>query len=63
MVHLHGGRQDVDHIVVQWISPGDWKMICGAPANYTDGLSIEIFSTEDLAASPDRLKKIIWTKD
>ncbi len=57
MIHLHGVRKGVDHLGVQWISPGDWEMICRVLADYTGGLSIEIFSMEDLAASLDRLQK------
>ena len=59
MIHLHGVRKGVDHLGVQWISPGDWEMICRVLAGYTGGLSIEIFSVEDLAASLDRLQKSI----
>ncbi|MFH1976027.1 MAG: cobamide remodeling phosphodiesterase CbiR [Pseudomonadota bacterium] len=59
MIHLHGVREGVDHLGVQWISPGDWEMICRVLADYTGGLSIEIFSMDDLAASLDRLMKII----
>jgi len=56
MIHLHGVRQGVDHLGVQWISPGDWEMICSHLADFTGGLSIEIFSMDDLAASIDRLR-------
>jgi len=62
MIHLHGVRQGVDHLGVQWISPGDWEMISSLLADYTGGLSIEIFSIEDLAASLDRLEKTIPKK-
>ncbi len=56
MIHLHGVREGVDHLGVQWISPGDWEMICCLLADYTGGLSVEIFSMDDLAASLDRLR-------
>jgi len=56
MIHLHGVREGVDHLGVQWILPGDWEMICGFLADYAGGLSIEIFSMDDLAASLDRLR-------
>lgn len=59
MIHLHGVREGVDHLGVQWISPGDWEMIRRVLADYTGGLSIEIFSLDDLAASLDRLEEII----
>jgi sugar phosphate isomerase/epimerase len=62
MIHLHGVHQGVDHLGVQWILPEDWKMICRALADYTGGLSLEIFSLEDLAASLDRLQKTIRKK-
>jgi len=62
MIHLHGVRQGVDHLGVQWISPGDWEMICSHLADYTGGLSVEIFSMDDLAASLDRLEKTIPKK-
>jgi sugar phosphate isomerase/epimerase len=56
MIHLHGVRKGVDHIGVQWISKGDWEMICRVLTDYDGGLSIEIFSMDDLAASLDRLQ-------
>jgi sugar phosphate isomerase/epimerase len=62
MIHLHGVRQGVDHLGVQWISPGDWEMICSHLADYTGGLSIEIFSMDDLAASLDRLRITLQEK-
>ncbi|MDO9109488.1 MAG: cobamide remodeling phosphodiesterase CbiR [Desulfatirhabdiaceae bacterium] len=62
MIHLHGVREGVDHLGVQWISPGDWEMICSHLTDYTGGLSVEIFSIEDLAASLDRLEKTIRKK-
>lgn len=62
MIHLHGVREGVDHLGVQWISSGDWEMIGSVLSDYTGGLSIEIFSVYDLAASCDRLKKIIRKK-
>ena len=59
MIHLHGVRERVDHLGVQWISPGDWAGISSALPVYTGGLSIEIFTVDDLTASLDRLKKTI----
>jgi sugar phosphate isomerase/epimerase len=60
MIHLHGVREGVDHLGVQWISHGKWQMICRFLTGYTGGLSIEIFSIEDLAASLDRLRSMEW---
>lgn len=59
MIHLHGVRKGVDHLGVQWISPDDWEMICSLLVDYTGGLSIEIFSMDDLAASLDRLNNTL----
>lgn len=62
MIHLHGVRKGVDHLGVQWISSSDWERICRVLPDYTGGLSIEIFSLDDLAASLDRLTKTIRKK-
>lgn len=62
MIHLHGVRKGVDHIGVQWISKGDWEMICRLLADYDGGLSIEIFSLDDLATSLDRLQDTLQKK-
>jgi sugar phosphate isomerase/epimerase len=62
MIHLHGVREGVDHLGVQWISSGDWEMICRFLKDYTGGLSIEIFSKDDLAASLDRLRMTLREK-
>jgi sugar phosphate isomerase/epimerase len=59
MIHLHGVHKGVDHLGVQWISPDDWEMISSLLVDYTGGLSIEIFSMDDLAASLDRLKNTL----
>ena len=42
--------------------PGDWEMISSHLADYTGGLSIEIFSMDDLAASLDRLRTTLRDK-
>jgi sugar phosphate isomerase/epimerase len=62
MIHLHGVRKGVDHKSVQWISKGDWEMICRLLADYDGGLSIEIFSLDDLATSLDRLQDTLQKK-
>lgn len=63
MVHLHGVHEDMDHQGIQWVSQGDWEMICRFLKDYTGGLSIEIFSLDDLTASLDRLKDAVLKKD
>ena len=59
MIHLHGvninGR---DHKGLEHIGDGDWRTISSYLATYEGGLSIEVFSLNDLASSAARMEEL-----
>jgi sugar phosphate isomerase/epimerase len=58
MVHLHGVRDGVDHRGLEFISKDDWALIVQAIETYGGGLSVEVFSLDDLRASLVRLEEL-----
>ncbi len=56
MVHLHGVDNGKDHIGLDRIPPAEWKVICRALEKYDGGVSLEVFSIDDLSVSLDRMQ-------
>ncbi len=59
MVHLHGVRDGFDHLGLDHIPPQEWRIICQALRDYRGGVSLEVFSLEDLIPSLDRIQEIV----
>ena len=55
MVHLHGVAGRKDHRSLQEISHDDWRIISEFLINYRGGVSLEVFSREDLTTSLERV--------
>jgi sugar phosphate isomerase/epimerase len=58
MVHLHGVDNGRDHLGLDRIASVQWESICRALKNYGGGLSIEVFSLDDLVVSIDRMREM-----
>lgn len=59
MVHLHGVDNGKDHTGLDHIPPAELGFICKALEEYEGGLSIEVFSLDDLTVSLNRIKEIV----
>ena len=59
MVHLHGVRDGVDHLGLEWISQEDWEVIREALGTYCGGVTLEVFSVNDLAPSLHRMQDLL----
>ncbi|MCX7816139.1 MAG: sugar phosphate isomerase/epimerase [Syntrophales bacterium] len=57
MIHLHGLSGGLDHSSITDVSETAWKDICGFLENYFYGVSLEVFSLEDLRSSLEKLKR------
>lgn len=65
MLHLHGVADRKDHRSLQEISHNDWHAISEFLINYRGGVSLEVFSLEDLTTSMERisdLRKTSWRR-
>jgi sugar phosphate isomerase/epimerase len=58
MVHLHGVDNGKDHTGLDHIPPAEWRVICKALEEYDGGLSLEVFSLDDLTVSLNRMQEI-----
>jgi sugar phosphate isomerase/epimerase len=59
MIHLHGVRDGADHRGADAIPEKEWEMIFRRLESYKGGLSLEVFSLEDLRASMVRLEEML----
>jgi sugar phosphate isomerase/epimerase len=59
MVHLHGVDNGKDHCGLDHVPPAEWGVICKALAEYDGGLSLEVFSVNDLTVSLNRMQEIV----
>lgn len=59
MIHLHGIVDGSDHRGAHGIPPMEWKVISEALAAYRGGVSLEVFSLQDLSSSMERLGEIL----
>lgn len=59
MLHLHGVEGQRDHRSLQGISDADWQIIAAFLKNYRGGVSIEVFSQDDLVRSLQRMEGIL----
>jgi sugar phosphate isomerase/epimerase len=57
MVHLHGVKDGVDHLGVEWIPEEQWRLICRALKSYRRGVSLEVFSLDHLISSLERIRQ------
>ena len=56
MVHLHGVREGRDHLGIHWIPEQTWDPIYRAlEQSFTGGVSLEVFSLEELIPSLHRI--------
>jgi sugar phosphate isomerase/epimerase len=62
MVHLHGIDNGKDHKSIDHIPPTVWKAICEGLEKYHGGLSIEVFSFDDLTVSLNRMQEMVRKK-
>jgi sugar phosphate isomerase/epimerase len=58
MIHLHGVEDGVDHRGLHFIDDGRWEEITHHLLDYRGGLSIEVFSLEDLQPSLARMEEM-----
>ena len=58
MVHLHGVNNGKDHLGLDHIAPAQWESICRSLKDYDRGLSIEVFSFDDLIVSVNRMREV-----
>ncbi len=59
MIHLHGVVDGLDHQGAHGIPPMEWKAISEALAAYKGGVSLEVFSLQDLSSSMKRLEETL----
>lgn len=59
MLHLHGVADRKDHRSLQEISHNDWHIISDFLINYHGGVSLEVFSLEDLTTSMERISDLL----
>jgi sugar phosphate isomerase/epimerase len=59
MLHLHGAAGKKDHRSLQEIPSHDWHIISNFLINYRGGVSLEVFSREDLTTSLERMSALL----
>jgi sugar phosphate isomerase/epimerase len=59
MVHLHGVKNGVDHLALDHIPPPTWNIICRALQEFRGGISLEVFSVDDLVPSLQRIQELV----
>jgi sugar phosphate isomerase/epimerase len=60
MVHLHGVRHGRDHLGIHRIAEQAWNLIRQAlDESFTGGVSLEVFSLEELVPSLDRIQTLL----
>ncbi len=57
VVHLHGVDNGRDHLGLDRIPSAEWTAVCNVLEGYRGGLSIEVFSLDDLVVSLTRIMK------
>jgi sugar phosphate isomerase/epimerase len=59
MVHLHGVNDGEDHLGLDHIPPQEWGIICQALREFRGGVSLEVFSLDDLIPSLERIQELV----
>ncbi|MGC8492178.1 MAG: cobamide remodeling phosphodiesterase CbiR [Syntrophobacteraceae bacterium] len=59
MAHLHGVNNGKDHTALCHIPDAQWETICRFLSGYRGGLSLEVFSLDDLAVSCARMVEMV----
>jgi sugar phosphate isomerase/epimerase len=59
MVHLHGVKDGVDHLGLDHIPQPTWNIIRRALQEFRGGVSLEVFSMDDLVPSLQRIQELI----
>ncbi len=59
MAHLHGVDNGKDHRGLNHVADVQWRTICKFLEGYRYGLSLEVFSLNDLAASCNRMLEMV----
>jgi sugar phosphate isomerase/epimerase len=59
MVHLHGVKDGQDHLVLDHIPQQEWNLICRALKEFRGGVSLEVFSVDDLIPSLHRIQELV----
>ena len=58
MIHLHGVADGMDHLGLAHLSEAEWEVVALALMSYSKGVTVEVFSLEDLASSLERLESL-----
>ena len=59
MIHLHGVEEGRDHRSLAGIPDREWGMVASFLKEYRGGLSLEVFSREDLHRSLTRMEELL----
>jgi sugar phosphate isomerase/epimerase len=59
MIHLHGVINGEDHRGLEGISIEDWEVIESTLHDFNGGVSLEVFTLEDLRSSMERMKGML----
>jgi adenosylcobalamin phosphodiesterase len=59
VVHLHGVKDGEDHLGLEHLPQQTWDLICRALKEYRGGISLEVFSLDDLSPSLHRIQELV----
>ena len=59
MVHLHGVKDGQDHLGLDHLPQQEWDIICRALKEFQGGVSLEVFSLDDLSPSLQRIQELV----
>jgi sugar phosphate isomerase/epimerase len=59
MVHLHGVKDGQDHLGLDHLPQQEWDIICRALKEFRGGVSLEVFSLDDLSPSLQRIQELV----
>lgn len=59
MVHLHGVKNGQDHLGLDHVPQQTWDIICWALKEFRGGISLEVFSLDDLTLSLHRIQDLV----
>ncbi|MDI9571369.1 MAG: cobamide remodeling phosphodiesterase CbiR [Pseudomonadota bacterium] len=59
MIHLHGVEAGRDHRSLAGIPDREWRIVAAFLKDYRGGLSVEVFSREDLRRSLSRMEELL----
>jgi hypothetical protein len=59
MIHLHGVEEGRDHRLLAGIPDREWGMVASFLKDFRGGLSLEVFSLEDLHRSLTKMEALL----